>query len=120
MYQLLHVAPPFTETIAPWSAARRITSGFSGWNQIVWKSSPPGAPRTSSNVFPPSFERYVDVFAIQTVSRDRGWTLISAKSEPRPQRRFSPLTFTNVSPASSETKIPTRFSASSLRASTVA
>src|SRR5262249_181403 len=69
---------------------------------VIVSPSPPRAHLNPAQVLPPSIDLYEEVLATKTISGFFGCALISAKSEPRPQSRVSPLILRQLSPASSE------------------
>src|SRR2546423_15512899 len=92
--------------IAPWSLATIRRSVLSGEIPTWWESSPPGAPRITSHVAPPSRLRFTATFGTYTMSGFFGSTVIFSKYQPRPHNAVSALTRRQVAPASSERNTP--------------
>src|ERR1035437_96473 len=56
LYHELHVLPPSSVTVAPWSTPNSIRLALVGSSHTCCGSSPPGAPLKPVNVLPPSVD----------------------------------------------------------------
>src|SRR6188768_843648 len=76
-------------------------SGLSGFHQLFWLSSPPGAPLKGTNVLPPSVDLKLTMSVTTIVSASFGYTC-GTTSLMREVGRLSVVARAHVAPASSD------------------